>query len=328
MPTRKNSAAAARRRVTDLRNLEAPTDRSAVVAAHKPRSISAETWETIRPAVVEALDHAPVTGEESLRKHVTHLALYFAWAENEGLSLDTGTLTRASVGIYVSRGMRGSSAKSRADRRSRLRAIADRLHPDQAAPPGQVIPRPAVRPPYSPAEMTALRRAAAEQPTLALQRGMCLCLGLGAGAGLSSADFRSLQRCHVEDRGPAGLLVQIPGAQPRRVPVLRWYEDLVRMGLDGLQTEELLLAGREDRRNLAARAVEKAVLHEHCPKVEQSRLRHTWLSHLLGASVPLRVLLTAAGLRSARTLTDLAALLPPPDQSAIDALRTAGEDQR
>lgn len=332
MPTQKVSAAAAKRRLSDQQVAKPPIDVAETVATYRPRSLDTATWELIRPVVTQTLNGSAVSGGESVRKHVTHLALFYAWAETEGLPLSVTTLTRANIETYVSRGMEGSSAKSRADRRSRLRSIADRWHPDEAAPPGRIIGRRAVRPPYSSTEMAVLCRAAVEQPTPTLRRGMSLCVGLGAGAGLASADFRLLRRIHVEDHGRDGLLVHIPGAsiqaQTRRVPIRIEYEDLVRAGLEGLEPQDLLLAGREDRRNLAARAVERAILPERCPRLEQSRLRHTWLSQMLAASVPLQVLLTAAGLQSARTLTDLAALLPPPAEPDMAALRSSGGGPR
>ena len=58
-------------------------------------------------------------------------------------------------------------------------------------------------------------------------------------------------------------------------------------------------------------------------RIEQSRLRATWLARLMTAAVPLQVVLTAAGLRSARTLADLLPHLPT-DADAHSVLRGAG----
>jgi hypothetical protein len=53
--------------------------------------------------------------------------------------------------------------------------------------------------------------------------------------------------------------------------------------------------------------------------VDATRLRSTWLLACMTSAVPLGALLQAAGLRSARTLTDLLPYCPPPDPAAVDA---------
>lgn len=321
---RRSAAAAARRRLRTLRTdstVETPRDIQAALRAYRPRAFTSDRLTAIQPVVAEVLSQSHVSGPESIRKHLTHLAMFYAWAEQQGLPLVPATLTRGNLETYVSTGMADSSAKSRADRRSRLRAIADHLHPDEA-PAEATIARPAVKPPYTQPEMAAIRQAALQLPDDLHRSRLLLCVGLGAGAGLGSADFRALRRRHLDDGGHHGLLVTVPGARPRAVPIRETYEDLVRAGLAGLYADDLLLGGGEDRKNLAARAVEDAQLLDDCPHIEQSRLRHTWLADLLAAAVPLRVILTAAGLRSARTLTDLTELLPPPPDSAYTVLRT------
>ena len=53
--------------------------------------------------------------------------------------------------------------------------------------------------------------------------------------------------------------------------------------------------------------------------IEVNRLRATWLVAAMCAQVPLGPLLAAAGLRSARSLTDLLAHCPAPDPAEVAA---------
>lgn len=151
---------------------------------------------------------------------------------------------------------------------------------------------------------------AVTQPTAAQRRKLSLCVGLGAGAGLDSPDLRHLRRRDLDDDPKRGITIRVHGRRPRTVTVLRDYEALVRQGLDGLSPDQLVLGVDETRRTIAARAISDATLLGDCPRIEQSRLRSTWLAHLLARRVPLTVVMRAAGLTSGRTLADLLPYLP------------------
>lgn len=265
-----------------------------------------------------------IRGEEALRKHVTHLTQYGAWRHQRGLSLDPRTaMNRGDVDEYARTGMPGSSEKSRSDRRSRLRVLSDHLNPEQAPHKGVVIPREAIKPPYTAAEMQALIRAIQVQPTEELVRRLCLCVGLGAGAGIDSPDLKLLDTTCVTDQGDDGIRIQVPGPHAREVWGLRDYEHLVRRGLQGLRDGQPLVGRVKTRRNVAAAVYADAVLLGSLPKLEQSRLRTTWLATLMTRPVPLAVILTAAGLKSTRTLFDL---LPHLDTSTATAGAVALRD--
>ncbi len=256
--------------------------------------------------VEQVLLLSKIRGEEALRKHVTHLALYGAWRHQRGLSLDPRTaMNRGDVDEYARTGMPGSSEKSRSDRRSRLRVISDHLNPEQAPSQGVVIPREAIKPPYTAAEMQALVRAIQVQPTEEMVRRLCLCVGLGAGAGIDSPDLKLLDTTCVTDHGGDGICVHVPGTHPREVWVRRDYEHLVRRGLRGLRSGQPLVGRVKTRRNVAGAIYAEAILLGSLPKPEQSRLRTTWLAALMTRPVPLAIILTAAGLKSTRTLFDL-----------------------
>ena len=101
-------------------------------------------------------------------------------------------------------------------------------------------------------------------------------------------------------------------------------EHLVRRGLQGLRDGQPLIGRIKTRRNVAAAVYADAVLLGSLPKLEQSRLRTTWLATLMTRPVPLAVILTAAGLKSTRTLFDLLPHLDTGAAAGTVALRDGG----
>lgn len=274
-------------------------------STYQPKGKVADKWSTIAPLVVASLTASNIRGLESLRKRTTDLAHFWVWQLAQQPQATATALTRATVEDYCRRGMPQSTDKSQADRRARLRNIADAIHPEQAPVKGTSLCRASVRPPYTAQEMAGLRRVAQVQPTAEKKRQLCLCVGLGAGAGIDSADLKLLHGRHVVDLGDAGIEVRVPGKRGRTVVVLREYEELVRLGVAGVRPNQLLLGRNPDRHNVAARIFERAAIYGAVPRPEQSRLRSTWLATQMGRPVPLGALMRAAGLTSARTLTDL-----------------------
>ena len=292
---------------------------------YRPQPLVQPHWPTpLRDFVERTLELSPVRGEDSLRKHVTHLAYYGAWRlGRRDAALDPLTaMNRADVDEYARVGMTANTAKSRADRRSRLRAICDHLNPAAAPHRSAVkVPREALKPPYTAAQMTQISRAIQVQPTDERVRQLCLCVGLGAGAGIDSPELKLLDTSHIEDLGDEGIRVSVPGARARQVWVLRDYEALVRRGLRGLPPGRPLVGRVRTRCNVASSVYADATLLGSLPKLEQSRLRTTWLATLMTRPVPLSVLLCAAGLKSTRTLFDLLPHLPVTETAPETVLR-------
>jgi hypothetical protein len=92
--------------------------------------------------------------------------------------------------------------------------------------------------------------------------------------------------------------------------VRRPFEDLVRTGLHGVSAGQLVVGTKHDRKNMCARIYSQAIFEGDVPHLEQGRMRTTWILDLLRQGVTLPMLMHAAGLRSARTITDIVAMLP------------------
>ena len=330
MSPRKINAAAMRRErarlLAERATASSPLPEEFVVwleTQYQPKAELQPVFPRLRPFVHQALEASQIRGTDSLRKHVTHLAYFGAWALDQGLPLDPQSLlVRTKTDEYCRTGMPSSTEKSRSDRRSRLRGLADQVNPEQAPAKTKTIPRPALKPPYGDTDMQAVRRVAHVQPTVEMTRSLCICVGLGAGAGIDSPDLKLLLRSSVQDLGEEGIRVDVPGINARTVWVLREYEDMIRRGLEGLEPTQLLLGREPGRHNVAGQVFGRAKLYGDLPPLEQSRLRITWLATLMSRPVPLAVICRAAGLKSTRTLFDLLPHLP--EQPDAPALRDGG----
>lgn len=289
---------------------------------YEPKSRGQVELDALRAFIEEVLTASNAAGDASLRRHTSRLAGLAEWLHAMGHPLTAASVSRVLIDQYVGAGRGSVLDKSRSDLRSKLRQLADQLHPEAVPARGETIPRPEVKAPYTDREVAAFVRVAGVQPTPALVRKLKVCIGLGLGSGIDSPDLKLLTRTDVIDHGDRGIEVRVPGDRARVVWVLREYEDMVRAGLLGLADGQLLIGQVKDRHNVAAAIYDGATFLGSTPKPEQSRLRTTWLVTLMGRPVPLGTLCRAAGLRSTRTLFDLLPYAPQaPD---ADSLRDGG----
>lgn len=291
---------------------EMPAELTAVIDNYRPATVSGATMTKVRPFLHAAIAASALRGAESVRKHCNHLTQLACFALTRGVPLEVApVLTTAFIDEYIRVGMAEDADHLRAERRRRLLAMATTVNPGPDVP-ARLTPvgHSAIKACYSPAELAVITRVCRVQPTEARQRDLAIVVALGAGAGLDSVDMRALRTDHVEDLDDAGVLVHVQGPRPRTVALRVRYEELLREAVAGLPAGALLLGHKEDRRNTAARATERAALH-NIPHIEPARLRATWLADLMTDSIPLAVILKAAGLKSARTLSELQPHLAP-----------------
>jgi hypothetical protein len=271
---------------------------------YSPRGELANQWPTLHPFVHDVLLHSHVRGQQALRIHTSIMTHFASWLRRNDKPLELASVNRENIAEYCRVGMRHSTKKSASDQRSRLNNVADAVNPDQAPHRGVTVPREAIRPPYTPEEMVLIRDALRVQAP-SMVRKLSLCVGAGAGAGLDSVDLRHLTGGAFDDRGEGGIRIDVAGPRPRQVWVLREYEHLVRAGIVGIGENQLVLGRVPGRKHIAAHVFDDAEWHGNLPKLDQARLRTTWLTTLMARPIPLAVICHAAGLRSTRTLFDL-----------------------
>jgi hypothetical protein len=323
------SAAAAKRRRAELleeANQPAvlPAEIQRYVDNYRLAGVDDATWAVVGPVVRDAMGRAGYTGEEHAKKHCGAVAAYLAWRHGEGLSLATvDAMTHEAIDVYFVRGLTDVAVQSRGEYRSRLHNLASRVNPGLTAPSITTEGYVSVRAGYTLGEEAMIRRVALRQRHAAARRNLCAVVGFCGGGGLDPKELSLLVGGGVDDRGDTGgIWVQIPGERARLVVIRRDYEELVRVAVAGLTAGQPILGRKKGRSGVVSSAVDNAEVFEDCPRIDGRRLRTTWITWLATNRVPLNVLLTAAGLKSARTLIDVMASLPAVEPGAV--LRDGG----
>jgi hypothetical protein len=295
------------------------------IATYRPKRLAAAPWAELRPVWERLIVGFAPASRGAVGGPAAVLVGFLCRADerparpdpNAPLALDE--LLEASlsslINAYDEQLRRdGVADTSRATRRAVLRRALRSLDP--SASTTRIAYQP-VAGPYSAGECAALVRLARHQPSEVRRRELSFVVGLDLGAGLDGRDLRNTDRSSFSDlelpgEAPA-LAVSTGGTErPRTVVVRRAYEPLVREALASHDTARRgrsapILGRSATRRNITTPVMEHAVTARAGERVaiEVNRLRATWLVAAMCARVPLGTLLAAAGLRSARSLTDL-----------------------
>ncbi len=314
---RKPSAAAMKRELKQVLHargsapppLTEPLER--FLSSYRPQ-IEPDTWHACRPVVVEAARRYAPTGKDSLEKILYALSREAAWAAKNGIPLTLEELLSANrIEAFVNTGLPELNDGSRASVRSRLRRVAARLQVDPSfALPKAVLGHRDVAPPYTSAEISIILSLIKMQPPVARAK-LAVAVALGLGAGISATDLRDLHKSHVIDHGGRGIEIRVPGTRPRTIWVLPAYEELLRAGIQTVKPTQHVLGRSAIAKNTISDLYAQATAADSRIDIAQGRLRNTWLAYLMTQPIPLSVLLPAAGLSSARTLTELLPFVLP-----------------
>lgn len=267
------------------------------ISTYRPK-LAAEEWEAVADLVrdrVRAADPSTVEMAARLISHAAHLA---AWAFRNDVPLEVPVVfSNETIERYVA-GMDATQG-SKTTIRGRLRRLRDAGQPSRTPR----IRHKSARPLYTPDELVGLWRLACAQPTELrrhrLQALICLC----AGTGCQSSDLRHIYDTSIDDDPEGPTWVNVGGDRARRVPVLAGFD--VALVEVASRTEGLLVGPSATTRNLIPDLTERVVGGEDLPRLEVSRLRHTWLVCLMNAWVPTATLMNLAGTRTMRVLEDL-----------------------
>lgn len=270
---------------------------------------AARYWTTLAPVVTAAVTKtAHRTGREtrSLYPVATAFVLW-AW-QTKGLELDvTRMFRRRVVEEYVHRGMASFTRGSRATYRSVLLTIVDAVTPPSEAP--FPIPRSDPTPPYTAAEIAALRSWASAQGSTVRRRDAAVLLAMGFGAGLATRELLSVRTGDIDVRGDE-VHILVWSGRPRLVPVLPAWQP----GLRAVVTElgDNQRAFRIGRTGVRPAQVTDFLHRGHITElgVRPARMRTTWLLGHLQAGTPPRDLLRIAGLEHLAALDRIRPFLP------------------
>jgi hypothetical protein len=294
-----------------------PADIESWWSDYAPRFVPDDTWQAIRDDVLAIFEATEYRTLEFWKRRCSEVCAYLAWRHETGQPTSPdATMTFTAIDEYFVQGYTGTK-ESRNSVRSRVRKLAEQANPAINAIPQPVFTHNAVKPPYSPEEEARICRAVLRYREGPLRPKLCLIVGLSCGAGLDSSDFRLLGYEHITDLGEKGIRVDVPGTKARTVWARAAYEDLVRAGLgDGSKKRGRVIGGRATDRNSVASIIDNAKFYGSVPHIEVGRMRSTWLVWAMHRNLPLPVILEAAGLKSARSLTDLIDHVPATGGSA------------
>ena len=120
-------------------------------------------------------------------------------------------------------------------------------------------------------------------------------------------------------------VVHVPGGGPRArtVPIRHAYVPLIERALAGhadagLRKTDLVVANCPAAVNVATPTLDRIASADGVRhRIQTARLRHTWLVAAMCAPVSMADLMQAAGIRSARTLTELLEHCPTPEPAQV-----------
>lgn len=303
-------------------------DLEVIVSNYRPNGCSDIEWETARSLFEHAMRRSNISGVASMKKHAPAVAQYCVYRTQNGLSLAVGeAFSAVQIDRYYLHGMTGKSDRTRNDYRSRILAVARNVSVGLGGPVvGPSLGHRPVRPGYTTVEEAQIRRVAMRQRSQLRRRQLCAIVALTMGAGLAPSDLRALRVRAVVDHGDDGIEVLLGDGDTQRSAWLRRnYENLMRIGIDGLSAHQLVIGEKVDRRNVTAGVIDRSEQLDG-PELNASRMRSTWLTWALQQRIPLQLIMQTAGLKTARSLTQLIADLDnATDDGAGPLLR--GDDQ-
>lgn len=270
---------------------------------------AARYWTALEPVVTSAVTKtARRTGREprSLYPVATAFVLW-AW-QTKGLDLDvTRMFRRRVVEEYVHRGMESFARGSRATYRSVLLTIVDAVTPPSELP--FPIPRSDPTPPYTVAEIAALRSWASAQGSNVRRRDAAVLLAMGFGAGLATRELLSVRTGDIDVRGDE-IHILVWSGRPRLVPVLSAWQPGLRAAIGELGDDQWVF--RVGRTGVRSAQITDFLHRGHTTKldVRPARMRTTWLLAHLQAGTPPRDLLRIAGLEHLAALDRIRRFLP------------------
>jgi integrase len=278
---------------------------TATVARWHSRCVPVEAARFARAVVAQA---APATKDRAK-------AWLFAASRLAGFAAAAGLELRPEVVFcppvierFIVSSERAVSAPTRRTLRTNCRAIGRALaaYPEPAPVP---LPRERAKKPYAVEEISAYLALADAQPTVAraMRAGAVICLG--AGAGRVGGEPAGVRGDDVAARS-GGLVVDVRGRHPRAVPVLSRYGARLVASATFAGPGYLVGGTEASRHNVASALVASLAGGTDLARLEQARLRATWLAELAQA-LGLQAFMAATGVDCSQRLGDIVSTLAP-----------------
>lgn len=291
------------------------------VDGYRPQGVDDDVWVAIRDTHRAAMQRCGSLSDSGFSQTMSIVTSFLVWRHSRQLDVTLSeAFTQNAIDTFCEHGLDGKEPSTRNTYRTRLTPIAVALDPNAIARPAySTRGHQPIKPCYTAAEERAIRRAVVAHPDGVTGRKLAAVVALAAGAGLDTTDMRYLERGHIHIE-TTGITIDVPGNRPRLTVVRSVYDDMLIAGIEGLSPNQMVFGTKANRRNVLGNVFANAVVFDDTPPIDVSRLRATWLAAHMQAAVPIQIILTAAGLKSARALVDLLPYLPD-DESSTSILR-------
>ena len=321
-----------------------PADVEAAIEAYRPRRASDHVWGLTEDVTRDLLRaYAPAKAGRTMSDKAWAIAAFTAWVatrpgrDQAGAPLSVDEVKAPGLLDAFINDTKGATPDgTRATQRTVVGRALRNLSGERRA---ESIAHQAAKPPYTAAQCEQLLLIARHQPTIGRRRALMAVLALGLGAGLDAGDQRAITPADIDTVNCDGTditLITVRGTKARTAVMAAKYVPVLNEAL-ALHREEgrgetTPLHGMKLNRHTVITPVRDRTVTATGEGIELngSRLRNTWLVDAMSSDVPLSVLMTAAGLKSARTLADLLPYCPQPSQSQVRAVLAAigREDMR
>jgi site-specific recombinase XerC len=290
---------------------------------YRPRHITADRWERIRPLVEDVAALTSPKCAYTEERLLVVCARYVDWAVNQcGYPLRAKALFRRQlIGLYFADRDNHLSVTTKRNYRSLLLRVSEIILPEaQQVRMKPLNTRQEVYP-YTENEMADLRTWAIGQGTRERERSAKLLLALSAGAGLWSSEIAHLKKRDIQIDGQ-GILISVRGEHARQVPVLAEWETWLRLAVEPVLNDDDYVfrsAQRGVSKNLVTGFVSASNRNPDTPAPRTNRLRATWLVTHLAARTDMRALMRAAAVEKFENLARLLRHVPELDNSEYRA---------
>lgn len=290
-----------------------------IINQFTPR-LPADTWELMDTFVRETIRTRYAEGRSAaaVRDALTYLTTFADWVLLTGIGdLDSDILTSEVIDAYTAtRTTAGSGSVVQRERKVLLKMAGVAASPEHSRP--STSSSPSI--PYTTEQQSDIRRWADSQASAKHRRNASTIAALGLGCGLTASEMMSIQRRHITmlDDGMVGVRTT-----DRIVPVTAaWNDDL--SALRTLSATTFLIDAGSGLRSSTVTHIVSELRRTYAHPSAQ-RMRATWMVNLLSANVPVPVVMSAAGLRSADVLRRLLPFITVPDPAAcVELLRLNG----
>ncbi|MCT1616439.1 hypothetical protein [Kocuria marina] len=269
--------------------------------------VPSAVWKRIRPLAVECVGKGKYQSVHGVHFALRIVARFLAWGLDQGIPLDAETIFQPErIEQFIAERESHSAKHSQANYRAALTGVgrACTKRAPFAPEPTRYADHVRVSAPYTEAELAGYWEAVDHQSTEHRSHVLRCILLLGHGAGLRVSEMLRVTAADVF------LLRSAPIAsiktEGRIAPVLGQYTEPLREVCAARPEGPLIGTTKATAKDPLGQLRKGIVIPDYLPTLTASRLRTTWLLHILNNGASLHEAMSLSGVKSAATLEAIA----------------------